>query len=120
MAKVLLVEDEFLIALSAESVLEDAGHEVAHAVDGRQALTLLTDMKPDLVVTDYMMPRLDGAGLIAAIREDGRLRDTPIVLMTAVPVARIMAMKLPVDAFLQKPFTNEELEQAVARVLGEI
>ena len=119
MARVLLVEDEYLIAISAEGILEDAGHDVVHAVDGRQALNLLTDMNPDLVVTDYVMPRLDGAGLIAAIRGDERLRDLRIVLMTAVPVDKIAAMNLPIDAFLQKPFTNEELEQVVARVLGE-
>lgn len=119
MAQVLLVEDEYLIAMSAEGILEDAGHEVVHAADGRQALTLLADMNPDLVLTDYMMPRLDGAGLIAAIRGDGRLRDLRIILMTAVPADKIAAMKLPIDAFLQKPFTNEELEQVVARILGK-
>lgn len=118
MARVLLVEDEFLIAMSAEGILEEAGHEVAHASDGRQALEVLAEMTPDLVLTDYMMPRLDGAGLIRAIRGDRRLRDVPIILMTAVPADKIATMKLPIDAFLQKPFTNEELERVVARILG--
>lgn len=119
MAHVLLVEDEFLIAMSAEGILEEAGHAVAHASDGRQALDVLTSMTPDLVLTDYMMPRLDGAGLIRAIRNVGRLREIPIILMTAVPADKIAGMQLPIDAFLQKPFSDAELERVVARILGE-
>lgn len=118
MARILLVEDEFLIAMAAEAVLEDAEHDVIHASDGRQALNILAEMTPDLVLTDYMMPHLDGAGLIKAVRDDHRLRETRIVLMSAVPADKIKAMALPIDAFLQKPFTNEELEKIVARLLG--
>ncbi|MFC7556410.1 PleD family two-component system response regulator [Pseudoroseomonas wenyumeiae] len=81
-ATVLIVEDEFAIADLLEMVLTDQGYRVVTAPNGRLGLQRLADgLRPDLVITDYMMPMLDGAGLLRAMRESEAERDIPCIVM---------------------------------------
>ena len=116
-ASILIVEDEYLIAAAAEAALEAAGYRVAVAGNGRDALDWLADQVPDAIVTDYMMPRLDGGQLVAAIRADARLAAVPVILMTATPVDTIRAKRLDIQMLLSKPVTEPALLLAVATVL---
>jgi CheY-like chemotaxis protein len=80
MATVLIVEDEFAIADLLATVFADEGYRVLTAANGRQGLERLAEgPRPDLVMSDYMMPVLDGAGLLRAMRETEAHRDIPCI-----------------------------------------
>jgi CheY-like chemotaxis protein len=117
-AAVLVAEDEWVIALTYEDALGAAGHEVVSAADGRAALTRAAERRFDLVLTDYMMPRLDGLGFLRELRRLPGYAAVPAILATAIPPA-----KLPPDAeglyqgVLAKPFRDEALVGLVAGLL---
>ncbi|HYH40008.1 MAG TPA: response regulator [Azospirillum sp.] len=104
MKTILLVEDEFGIAGVLTLLLEDEGYRVMSAANGRQALNRLAEARPDLVVTDFMMPLLDGAALGEAMRANPAWKDIPIVMMSAVPEAAVRDRFDGYTAFLRKPF----------------
>ncbi len=112
---VLVVDDEADIAGLLRLLLEGAGYRVAVAGDGRAALRLLAEARFDLVLSDMMMPFLDGVGLAAAMRADPALRDIPLVLMSAAHTA---AQVIPHAAFLPKPFDITDALTTVARFVG--
>lgn len=118
MARILVVEDEDLVAITLCDALQDHGHDVVHAVNGGAALAALEKQVPDLIVTDYRMPRLNGAELIDAIRSDPRWRAVPVLLVSAYHAPHDAAEKRPGQAFLQKPFTDASLLAAVNDLLG--
>ena len=104
MAVVLVVDDEYGIAKLLEDVLEDEGHRVLVASDGRQALERAAEEQPAVVLTDYMMPVMDGAALIEAMAADTALANVPIVLMSSVPEATVAERVSGYTAFVRKPF----------------
>ena len=116
MARTLLVvEDEPAIAALLALVLGEEGYRVAVAGDGRAALRRLAEDRYDLVLSDIMLPHLDGLGLARAMHADPDLRAIPLILMSAV--------RPPLDgvaryaAFLPKPFDLDELLDTVARLV---
>lgn len=124
MAVILIVDDEALIALAYQNALKDAGHSVLMASDGQRALDLLFDALPadglpDAIITDYMMPRMDGAELVHAVRGDPRLASVPIIMNTALSPDVIAAKHLPLDAVLYKPVDAGVLLRTVDRVLRQ-
>ncbi|MGE4219357.1 MAG: response regulator [Alphaproteobacteria bacterium] len=118
MARILIVEDEYLIAAAAEAALDAAGHRAVVASDGRAALEWLRDNLPDLIVTDYMMPRMDGGKLVAAVRADPRLAHVPIVMVTATPPETIRSKGLDIQMLLSKPVMEAALLRAVETLVG--
>lgn len=117
MKTILLVEDEFGIAGVLTVLLEDEGYRVLSAANGRQALARLAEARPDLVVTDFMMPLLDGAALGEAMRADPAFQDIPIIMMSAVPEAAVRARFAGYTAFLRKPFPIPAFFDLIARIL---
>ncbi|MFC4169391.1 response regulator transcription factor [Teichococcus aestuarii] len=116
MKKILVVEDEIVVAMSMEMVLESEGFAVMLASDGRDGLVLAERETPDLIITDLMMPRMDGMMMIARIREIGSA--TPIALTTWVPEGKVNATsQRSYDAFLPKPFSDSELLAVVRQLL---
>jgi CheY-like chemotaxis protein len=113
---ILIVDDEFGLAEMLRDMLRDAGFEVTLAINGRLAFEILKEGKVDLVLTDMMMPVMDGAELAAAIRGDDKHRATPIIMMTSLPTARPQAEGL-FDAVLRKPFTPDLLLETLASYL---
>jgi CheY-like chemotaxis protein len=120
MARVLVVDDQYLIRESMRSALEQAGHEVEEATDGEVALGVLGRTPVDLVVTDIVMPNLDGFGLIRRIRR----RYPRIKLVVVSGVVRMgevsmldAARKLGANETVAKPFTPRDLNEAVFRCL---
>ena len=98
-----------------------ADYHVLEATDGTEAWALVGEHRPDLVISDVMMPELDGFGLCRRIRDDEHLATTPIVLLTAraEEEARLEGLKTGADAYLAKPFSAEEL-RAVTEHLIEV
>lgn len=118
MITVLVVEDEFAIADLLEVVLTDEGYSVVIAANGRQALERLSEAPiPDLVICDYMMPVLDGAGLISAMRETEAQRDIPCIIMSSMPEANVRERIGSYAAFVRKPFELAGMVRLVASVL---
>ena len=116
MARILVVEDEPIISLTACMILEDGGHYVESAAHGLKALALLATSSPDLIITDFMMPRLDGLEMITKLRSDGWKR--PIILSSAIPEAGLPdTYSRQHDAFLGKPYRAHDLLAAVDAAL---
>ena len=114
MAVVLVVDDEFGIAKLLEEVLEDEGYHVLVASNGRQALERAAEEPPTVVLTDYMMPVMDGAALIEAMAANTALANVPIVMMSSVPEAIIAERCSGYTAFVRKPFNIFDLIDLVA------
>ena len=115
MKKILIVEDEAGIRLNLTLMLKGEGYTVDSAEDGRAGIEHAKSFGPDLVVSDVMMPELDGFGLLEALRADPRFVDTPFIFLTALSDRSSMrrGMNLGADDFLNKPFTRDELIEAV-------
>jgi CheY-like chemotaxis protein len=109
---ILIVDDEFGLAEMLRELLSEYGHDVTLAMNGRLALAILDERPIDLVVTDMMMPVMDGAELAAAMRKSEAHSRIPILLMTSLPTAMPRESGL-YDAVIRKPFTPEMLLTAM-------
>ncbi len=111
----LIVDDEFAIVEALAEILKWEGYTVMSAGNGQAALEVLGKERVDLVLMDAMMPVMGGVEAAAAMQADPRLRDIPIILMTAGPMPAGEARWV---ATLRKPFQLEALERAVRNALG--
>jgi CheY-like chemotaxis protein len=118
MANVLVVDDEILVGDLMAAVLEDEGHRVLRAYDGEEALNIARNEHPDLIISDIMMPAMDGIDLLNAVRVDASLSKTPVLLMSAMVAVRNLSA-LPPHDFLAKPFQVEDLEDKVKLLLDQ-
>lgn len=117
---VLIVEDEFAIAELLEMALADEGYRVLTAGNGRQGLQRLAEgPRPDLIISDYMMPILDGADMLRTMRETQLQRDIPCIVMSSIPEANVQKRLGDYAAFVRKPFQLAVLIQLVATVLAD-
>jgi PAS domain S-box-containing protein len=116
---VLLADDNADLRDYIRRLLTDHGYEVETVADGEAALAALRARRPDILVTDVMMPRLDGFGLVAAVREDASLRNLPVVMLSARAGddATVEGLDAGADDYLTKPFSAREL---LARVAANI
>jgi CheY-like chemotaxis protein len=109
---ILIVDDEFGLAEILRDMLRECGYDVTLAISGRLALDILAEQKVDLVITDIMMPVMDGIELAAAMRTSEAHRSTPIIMMTSLPSAMPQQGNL-FNAILRKPFTPELLLKTI-------
>ena len=114
---VLIVDDEFGLADITADLLREAGYEVALAINGKLGLASLATRPADIVLTDLMMPVMDGPEMIRRMRADPRLAAIPTILMTALPEAIPTGDAALHDAVLVKPFSMAELLDTVRRLL---
>ncbi|HFD40400.1 MAG TPA: response regulator, partial [Anaerolineae bacterium] len=112
-AKILVVDDEADIVGWLKHALSHYGYQVAEAYDGIQALEAVAADRPDLILLDMKMPRLDGRGTIRRLRDRADTRDIPIIVLSAHPIhneeEREQLMRWGVKKFLRKPVTVEAL-----------
>ncbi|MEL7559433.1 response regulator [Stutzerimonas chloritidismutans] len=115
---VLLVEDELGLSKLMVMILEDEGYRVVEAANGAQGLVKLEQEKPALIITDYMMPELNGFEMVRAIRKNPAYDDVPILLMSAA-----LPQQLPIDGlvdhFLPKGTGLEALVATIRRLLED-
>ena len=117
---ILVVEDIPNILQLLEFTLKFKGYPVITASNGQEALERIEHEHPALVITDILMPKLDGFALVQKLRTDPRTNDIPIILLSATFVApedKAFAIKLGVARFLEKPVDTEEFLLSVAEVL---
>ena len=117
MLRILVVDDEVAILLMLEELLTDAGYAVLTARDGREALARLGEVRPDLIVCDVMMPRLDGRQLCRVIHADPVSHGVPVVLMSAGYQRVEASAEAPYAAFVRKPFQVPALLATIEQVL---
>jgi two-component system phosphate regulon response regulator PhoB len=118
-ATILVVEDETAIQEVLKFNLGLHGHRVIQSLDGNEAWRVLQGAQPDLVLLDWMLPGLSGIELARRIRADGRLKDMPIIMLTArVDEAdRVQGLETGADDYLVKPFSPRELMARIKAVL---
>ncbi|MEK6569646.1 MAG: sigma-54 dependent transcriptional regulator [candidate division NC10 bacterium] len=118
MGKVLVVDDEQGMREFLTMLLEKQGHRVITAADGEQALQLVAEQTPDLVISDLRMPNVDGIGLLAGVRKQHP--ELPVILVTAYASSdsTIQAMRLGADDYITKPFRIEEIRLVVEKALA--
>jgi DNA-binding response OmpR family regulator len=119
-SRILVVDDDADIRRVLTSILVEEGHRVASAYDGQNAMEMLHQEMPDLVILDVMMPRLDGFDVLKQMKTQGIRDQTRVLLLTAKSSEHDWARgyKLGADLYLTKPFGIEELLEAVNSVLA--
>ncbi|MCS6778083.1 MAG: phosphate regulon transcriptional regulator PhoB [Geminicoccaceae bacterium] len=119
---ILIVEDEAALQKLLAYNLEAAGFEVAQAFDGEEALTLLAERMPDLVVIDWMIPQLSGIELLRRIRRRPELAHLPVVMLTARSEEpdRLRGLETGADDYVTKPFSPAELIARIRAVLRRV
>jgi len=116
--KVLVVDDDPVIVRLLRVNFEMEGYEVATAADGEEGMTAVRADRPDVIVSDVMMPRLDGLGFATALKADPSLATVPIILLSAkAQNADIDAGLEIADDYVTKPFDPLELLDRVAALL---
>ena len=117
--KLLLVDDEPGLRTAVQTYLEDEGFEVITAIDGEEGWEKAQKCFPDVVISDVMMPRCDGYGLLKLIRDDERLGGTPVIFLTAkgMTIDRTQGFQAGVDDYIPKPFDPDELVARVRNVV---
>lgn len=117
-SSILVVDDEPGIVDVLSAVLEDAGHRASGAANGQEALVKLKTKPPDLLLIDLEMPVLDGGATLAAMKSDARLANVPVILMSGITESMVKRRCRGYDIFLRKPFSLDDLLDAVEAQLG--
>jgi DNA-binding response OmpR family regulator len=120
--RILIVDDEPNIVISLEFLMMREGHAVHVARDGEAGLVAVREHRPDLVVLDVMMPKLDGFSVLASIRADPDLAHTRVLMLTAKgrEAEREKGLALGADAYMPKPFSTRELVDKVKELLAAL
>ncbi|TFD91094.1 response regulator [Cryobacterium lactosi] len=119
MPRILIVEDDEDVRALIGHKLRRAGHEVTEAGDGEEGLAAARAQSPDLIVLDWMMPKLTGIEVCAQVRADSSLTQPRILLLTAKSQDSdiALAMETGADAYLIKPFRANDLLERVSALL---
>lgn len=115
---ILVVDDEFDVAELLAELLAMRGHRVTTAINGMVASSLLAHNHFDLVITDFMMPVIDGIELVQAMRANPRLAGVPVIMISAQLDVMSRVSSGLIQAMLQKPFSPRALYAAIEQVTG--
>jgi len=120
--RILVVEDEDSLATLLQYNLEKEGYEVARAGDGEEALLQVQERLPDLIVLDWMLPKVSGIEVCRRIRQRPESRNVPIIMLTArgEETDRIRGLDTGADDYVVKPFAMSELAARVRAVLRRL
>ena len=120
-AKILLIDDSETILRIVKSYLTKTGYEVVTASDAVSALSALGEIDPDVLITDIVMPDMDGYTLLGHIRKKKSSESLPVIVMSSKPkesIEDLFAFQ-DISGFLQKPFEKEEVTQLIEKALHE-
>ena len=117
MAKILIVEDDEELQRMLQTLLKRLGHDTYSSLNGVDALHQASQLKPDLIILDLMMPWASGDAVLGFIRSTKELSKTPVLVLSAHPNAAQLARQLHADGFLAKPVDVSTFTTAVQRLL---
>ena len=119
--KILVVDDEIYIVHILDFSLGIEGYEVMTALDGEQALAKVAQDKPDLIVLDIMMPKLDGYETCKALKSNPGTKDIPVILLSAKGrnVDQKVGFEVGADDYITKPFSPRKLVERINAILGQ-
>lgn len=117
-ALILLVDDELDLLELFSMMLNRSGYRTLKAQSGNEAITLLANTTPDLILLDLAMPGMLGVEVLRWLRADDRFADTKVIILTAVPLIIEREDLALAQGLLVKPITPRTLEEAIERVLG--
>ena len=121
MAKILVIEDENHIWKIIEYKLKKENHEPVLADDGLKAMEILKEMKPDLIISDIMVPYLDGIQILKKIKGDDELKTIPVIMLTSKTQEKdvLAGLQLGAHDYIAKPFSPAELILRVDNALKQ-
>lgn len=117
LACILVIDDDPELRKIYRHTLERADYRVVEAEDGESALRIIHEAKPNVIILDMMMPKMNGEMVLQAIRQNPSLTDARLVVITAYPQYRESALHFGVDQFLTKPVHPAEIVSAVGATL---
>ncbi len=119
MHRILIVDDEPNIVLALELLMKKEGYEVHTVDDGERAVQAAKELRPDLILLDIMMPKMDGYEVCQRIRSDTLLKDVSIIMLTAKgrEVEREKGLALGADHYITKPFSTRQVVMKVKELL---
>ena len=111
MAKILVIEDENHIWKIIEYKLKKENHELVWADDGLKAIEILKEMRPDLIISDVMVPYMDGIQILKKIKNDDELKNIPVIMLTSKAQEKdvLAGLQLGAQDYIAKPFSPAEL-----------
>ena len=118
MKTILVVDDELANADLLCLLLEEEGYRAHSAVNGRQGLDRIAEVRPQLIILDYMMPVMNGAEMGRAMRASDAMRGIRILMNSSLPEEAVRKHFSDYDAFLRKPYGIDEALRVIARLLG--
>ncbi len=119
--KILIVDDEKELAGLVSLHISRSGYDVLIAFDGEEAVNICRKEKPDLIVLDLLLPKMDGFAVCRIIKEDPQTKDTAVIMLSALSQLddRLKGLELGADDFVAKPFSPRELVMRIKRILGD-
>jgi CheY-like chemotaxis protein len=117
---ILIVEDDPKSLTLTKDLLKVSGYTTIQATDGKQGVELAKAAKPDLILMDIMMPKMDGYTACHAIKSDKATKNIPVIMVTAVgfDLNRQLAERVGASAYVTKPIDREELMKTIGQFLG--
>ncbi|MGA2091434.1 MAG: response regulator [Endomicrobiales bacterium] len=117
--KILIADDDESIMDLLQCAFEAADYTVVCCLTGSKLMDIVTKQRPDLIILDVMMPGIDGYSLQIKLDENELTKKTPVIIITALPAARVLFEKFPqVKMFLNKPFETAELVNKAIELCG--
>ena len=118
--KILVVDDEAAIVEGLCEALDLLGYQACAAFDGQQALDSIEEDRPDLVVMDVLMPRLDGIQALRMVRRNPATKDLPVIILTALgsDVSIVEGIKAGATMYLTKPVEVSKIAALISAILG--
>jgi len=119
--KILVVEDEESLLKLESILLTSKGYDVQGATNGQEALDLLADVQPDLILLDIMLPNMDGFEVCRRIKENPETRHIPVIMLTAKKSREDMAKghEVGADWYITKPFKSANVVETIQRFLNK-
>ncbi len=118
--KILIVDDDPVIKMSLEAGLQEAGYTTENVADGQKALEKIDEIKPDIILSDIIMPNLDGYELHNRLRQNPKTADIPFIFLSVKdePSEQLKGLQLGADDYVTKPFKINDLVARIKRVLS--
>lgn len=120
--RVMVIDDSKTIRRTAETLLSKEGCQVITAVDGFEALAMISDQQPQIIFVDIMMPRLDGYQTCALIKNNQQFKNTPVIMLSSKDglFDKARGRVVGAEQYLTKPFTRDELLSAIREFVPQV